>query len=166
MPTVLIVEDEDLVREIAVVEFEEAGFRVIEAATGEAALAHLAIDPIDLLFTDIRLPGSIDGWQVARRARDLYPDLPVIYASGFPGDAIDVVLGGRFIRKPYRPTAIIAVARDLGHRGCGRSGRVGVHRGRAGDGRRHDSPVRSRVSPIAVAACGFRRGHEPPGATR
>lgn len=114
MPTVLIVEDEDLVREIALVEFEDAGFAVVEAATGEAAIAHLSIMPFDLLFTDIRLPGKIDGWAVARRARELHPGLPVIYASGFPGDAIDVVPGSRFIRKPYCPTAILDVARELG----------------------------------------------------
>ena len=89
--------------------------RVIEAATGEAALAHLSLDAIDLLFTDVRLPGAVDGWRVARRARELHPELPVIYASGFlPGDAMDVVPGGRFIAKPYRPTAIVAVARELG----------------------------------------------------
>ena len=114
MPTVLIVEDEDLVREIAQIEFEDAGFRVIEAATGEAALAHLSLDAVDLLFTDVRLPGEVDGWRVARRARELHPGLPVIYASGFPGDAMDIVPGGRFIRKPYRPTAIIDAARELG----------------------------------------------------
>lgn len=114
MPTVLIVEDEDLVREIAQVEFADAGFRVIEAATGEAALAYLGLDHVDLLFTDVRLPGAIDGWRVARRARELHPGLPVIYASGFPGDAMDVVPGGRFIAKPYRPTAIVDVARELG----------------------------------------------------
>ncbi len=113
MRTVLIVEDEDLVREIALVEFEEAGYRVIEAASGEAALAHLAVDTVDLLFTDIRLPGEIDGWRVARRARELHPGVPVIYASGFPGDAIDVVPGGRFVRKPYLPTMILDVAREL-----------------------------------------------------
>ena len=101
-------------RDIAQVEFSDAGFRVIEAATGEAALAHLALDAIDLLFTDVRLPGAIDGWRVARRARELHPGLPVIYASGFPGDALDVVPGARFVAKPYRPTAIVDVARELG----------------------------------------------------
>ncbi len=116
MPTVLIVEDEELVREIATMEFADAGYRVLEAATGEAALGHLDGETVDLLFTDIRLPGALDGWRVARRAREINPQLPVIYASGFPGDAIDVVPGGRFIRKPYRPTEILAVARELAER--------------------------------------------------
>jgi DNA-binding response OmpR family regulator len=114
MPTVLIVEDEDLVREVALVEFEDAGFRVLEAADGEAAFAALDAETVDLLFTDIRLPGAIDGWHIARRARERHPGMPVIYASGFPGDAMDVVPGGRFVAKPYRPTTIVAMARELG----------------------------------------------------
>ncbi len=117
MPTVLIVEDEDLVREIAVVEFEEAGYRVIEAPSGEAALAHLAAERVDVLFTDIRLPGTVDGWGVARRARELNLRLPVIYASGFPGDTFDVVPGGRFVRKPYLPTAVVKLANELAGEG-------------------------------------------------
>ncbi|MBV8972879.1 MAG: response regulator [Sphingomonadaceae bacterium] len=119
MPTVLIVEDEDLVREIATTEFAEAGYRVLEAATGEAALGHLGSDAVDLLFTDIRLPGTLDGWRIARRARELHPHLPVIYASGFPGDAIDVVPGGRFVRKPYRPVDILTMAAELSAAGFG-----------------------------------------------
>ena len=113
MPTILIVEDEDLVREVAQAEFADAGYRVIEAATGEAAIAHLGLDAVDVLFTDIRLPGAVDGWTVARRARELHPTVAVIYASGFPGDAIDIVPAARFVRKPYRPTAIVDLARAM-----------------------------------------------------
>jgi CheY-like chemotaxis protein len=113
MTTVLIVEDEALVREIALLEFEDAGFRVVEAGDGETALAALAGGKVDLLFTDIRLPGRIDGWSIARYARAIRPGVPVIYASGFPGDAMDLVPGGRFIPKPYRPTAIVELAHEL-----------------------------------------------------
>ncbi len=113
MTTVLIVEDEPLVREIALLEFADAGFEVIEAYDGETAFAKLADGHIDLLFTDIRLPGEINGWDIARRARELHPNVPVIYASGFPGGTIDVVDGGRFVRKPYLPSAIVSLAREL-----------------------------------------------------
>lgn len=110
-PTVMIVEDEDLVREIAVAEFADAGFTVIEAADGAAAVAHLdAGTPIDVLFTDIRLPGDLSGWDVARRARAALPALPVIYATGFPGDDLAMVEGGHFVGKPYRLPAIVATA--------------------------------------------------------
>ncbi len=114
MPTVLIVEDEPLVREVAVAEFMDAGFVVIEAIDGASALAHLGADAaIDVLFTDIRLPGTLDGWAIARHARSVHPALPVIYATGFSGDGVAVVEGGHFVSKPYRPTAIVAAARAL-----------------------------------------------------
>ncbi len=113
-PTVLIVEDELLVREIATIEFEDAGFTVLEAGDGKEAVDFLASDVrIDLLFTDIRLPGSLDGWSIAARARELRPALPVIYATGYSADAMRLVSGGLFFKKPYRPTAIVAAARDL-----------------------------------------------------
>ena len=113
-PVVLIVEDEELVREVATIEFEDAGFQVIEAGDGDTAVGLLASDvPIDLLFTDIRLPGSIDGWAIADFAREVRPDLPVIYATGFSGDAPRLVPGSRFFKKPYRPVAIIEAARAM-----------------------------------------------------
>ncbi|KPF73838.1 hypothetical protein IP88_08405 [alpha proteobacterium AAP81b] len=112
--TVLIVEDEALVREVTGIEFEEAGFRVVVAGDGTEALAKLAADAsIDLLFTDISLPGGIDGWTIALRARALRPTLPVIYATGYSPDAIKLVPGARFYKKPYLPTTIIAAAREL-----------------------------------------------------
>lgn len=113
MPTVLIVEDEELVREVASAEFEDSGFTVLEAVDGDAALAHLAATAIDVLFTDIRLPGAIDGWEVARRARALFPGLPVIYATGFTGGELQIVPGGRFVGKPYLPVAIVTAALEL-----------------------------------------------------
>ena len=83
-PTVLMVEDEMLLGNVVADELEEAGYRVLSAMTGEEALALLeGAEPIDLLFTDIRLPGLIDGWHLAEAARRLRPDLPVIYASGY-----------------------------------------------------------------------------------
>jgi CheY-like chemotaxis protein len=113
-PTVLIVEDEALVCEVTSMEFEEAGFRVLATGNGAEALALLAADPdIALLFTDISLRDSIDGWTVAAEARALRPDLPVIYATGYSPDPVRCVDGALFFRKPYLPVAIIAAARDL-----------------------------------------------------
>ena len=76
-PTVLMVEDEMLLGNVVADELEEAGYRVLSAMTGEEALALLeGAEPIDLLFTDIRLPGLIDGWHLAEAARRLRPDSP------------------------------------------------------------------------------------------
>ena len=113
-PTVLIVEDEALVREVTGIEFEEAGFRVLSAGDGAEALAMIGEDPgIDLLFTDISLPGGIDGWTIALRARETRPDLPVIYATGYSPDPVKLVPGARFYKKPYLPITIIGAAREL-----------------------------------------------------
>ncbi|TRW15085.1 response regulator [Glacieibacterium frigidum] len=114
-PTVLIVEDEALIRDVVAMEFADAGYEVLEAEDCDEAFAHLDADtPIDLLFTDIRLPGDLDGWDIARRARELRPALPVFYATGYSADAPRLVPGGQFFRKPYRPLAIIDAARALG----------------------------------------------------
>ena len=114
-PIVLIVEDETLVREIAVEEFQDGGYDVLEAADGQAAVELLESDQaIDLLFTDIRLVGDLDGWSVAEAARRLRPSIPVIYATGFSAEQMRVVEGGLFYKKPYRLSDIIAAAATLG----------------------------------------------------
>jgi CheY-like chemotaxis protein len=113
-PTVLIVEDEFLIMRIAKLEFEDAGFSVLTADNDVGALALVEGDqPIDLLFTDIRIRGSLDGWTIARRARDYHPKLPVIYASGFSGSELQVVEGAAFFKKPYQLAEVIASARAL-----------------------------------------------------
>jgi CheY-like chemotaxis protein len=114
---VLVVEDEPLVRAIIVSELEDAGFDVVEAADGETAMAFLAsARPVSLLFTDIRMPGAVDGWRLAEEARKLHPGLPVIYATGFSEEQPRIVPGGRLFRKPYRADAILGVMRELGVR--------------------------------------------------
>lgn len=114
-PRVLIVEDEELVRAIAQEEFADAGFDVVTAASGEQALEQLQVDPgFDLLFTDIRMPGGIDGWSVAERARRLKPDIAVIYATGYSENQASMVAASIFLKKPYRMPAVIAAAQSLG----------------------------------------------------
>jgi len=111
---VLIAEDEPLVLALAQEEFEDAGFEVVAAPDGQAALAALAEFPdISLLFTDIRMPGDIDGWALAKAARQMKPDLPVIYATGFSHGEPDIVDGGLLFTKPYRLTSILNAARSL-----------------------------------------------------
>ena len=78
---VLLVEDEILVNEWVTQSLTEQGFAVQSVTNAADALGHLASDPVDVLFTDINLPGKMDGAALARRARELLPNLPVIYAS-------------------------------------------------------------------------------------
>src|SRR5258708_25492745 len=81
---ILVVEDDDDVREFAVDVLRDNGYRVIEAVNGGGALVLLEQDlPIDLLFTDIVMPGEPDGVALAQRAKGLRPHLPALYTTRF-----------------------------------------------------------------------------------
>jgi CheY-like chemotaxis protein len=112
-PRVLIVEDEFLVRDMIVYELELAGFEVIHAGSAEEGLALLKpADPLDLLFTDIRLPG-MNGWQLAERVRAARPQVPVVYASGY-AERAEAVARSKFLQKPYLPSQVLQAAAELG----------------------------------------------------
>lgn len=111
-PTVLIVEDEPLVRILAIEEFKEIGFNVHAANDATSALEMLErIEPLELLFTDIQMPGPSNGWQLGRRARELKPDIAVIYATGDGGDQAE---HSTTVRKPYLFADIKAALREVG----------------------------------------------------
>jgi CheY-like chemotaxis protein len=113
-PTVLVVEDDHLVADAVIWELEDAGYRVLTAASGEAALAVVRERRVDLLFTDIRLLDGMDGWRLAEEARQLRPGLPVIYTTGYTVEQPRLVPGSLFLHKPYRPSAVIDAAARLG----------------------------------------------------
>jgi CheY-like chemotaxis protein len=110
---VLVVEDDDLVREMAVMSLTDEGFEVIEAATAEEGLDHCAEHAADVLFTDIRLPGLLSGWDVAERCRESNPSIPVVYATGFSSAPPRPVPGGVMLYKPYLPAQVVAVIRSV-----------------------------------------------------
>ena len=110
---VLVVEDEWLVRELIVGELLDAGFDVVEAESGEAALARYHEHHPDVLFTDIRLPGQIDGWDVAERCRASNSDLPVVYATGYSPTEHRLVPGAVLISKPYTCARVIGVIKRV-----------------------------------------------------
>ncbi len=105
---VLLVEDECLISEWVAESLSDQGFAVHVAANAADALRHLATAPVDVLFTDINLPGGMDGAMLARRARELLPDLPVVYASARAGvlDPKMRVPGSVFVPKPYVPALV------------------------------------------------------------
>jgi len=78
----LLVEDEFLISDMVAEDLSEQGFVVCAVANASDALSHLASAAVDILFTDVNLPGGMDGMTLARRAREMQPDLPVVYASG------------------------------------------------------------------------------------
>jgi CheY-like chemotaxis protein len=106
--TVLVVEDELLAGAMIQGVLEAGGFRVNAVATARDALRYMASGAAaDLLFTDINLPGDMDGAALAVAARALRPDLPVVYASGRVGpEEIDAVPDSLFLRKPFDPSQL------------------------------------------------------------
>jgi CheY-like chemotaxis protein len=118
MGRVLLVEDELLVREVALEDLREAGFDVTPASDGDEALDILRDgSEFDLLFTDIRMPGATDGWELAREGRQRLPDLKIIYATGL-GDAGDGLGDGEcYVRKPYNMKDLRQALTKLGFEG-------------------------------------------------
>jgi CheY-like chemotaxis protein len=105
---VLFVEDEFFIREWIAQSLFELGFAVETVTNAPDALLRISRVPIDVLLTDINLPGGMDGTTLARRARELQPDLAVIYASA--GAAMLTqearVPGSLVLPKPYEPAVV------------------------------------------------------------
>jgi two-component system, response regulator PdtaR len=112
---VLLVEDEPLVRMFGADVLEEAGFEVLEAGDGDAALALLEARPdVNVLFTDVKMPGSLDGLDLARLVHARRPDIKLLIASGHVRlDEGEIPDAGRFLAKPYGPDAIVREIRSL-----------------------------------------------------
>jgi two-component system, response regulator PdtaR len=105
---VLIVEDDVLIRALLADELRDAGLRVIEAANADEALAIFeAGAQVDLLFTDIQMPGSMNGVELAQRIKDIEPALPIILTSGNAGTSAAHL--GSFIPKPYDVDRAVAI---------------------------------------------------------
>lgn len=112
--TVLVVEDDWLLREDIVLSLQQEGWIVLESATGAAALKALReAGIVDLLITDIGLADAITGWDVADAFRISRPISPVIYASGNPNNDARKVAGSVFLSKPVVISSLLASCRSL-----------------------------------------------------
>ena len=115
LPTVLVVEDDLMLRMRAVDMVEDAGFLCVEAINADDALAILETrSDIDLLFTDIQMPGSMDGLKLAYRVSDQWPPIKIIIVSGKvkPSDA-DKPANSLFFGKPLNAKKMIALLQDM-----------------------------------------------------
>jgi CheY-like chemotaxis protein len=114
-PVVLVVEDEFLLRMDAADAIGAAGFEVIEAANADEAIEVLeARSDITVVFTDIQMPGSMDGLKLARAVRGRWPPIKIIATSGrLNVGEMDLPEGGRFLPKPYSPAQVAGVLREL-----------------------------------------------------
>jgi CheY-like chemotaxis protein len=114
--TIIVVEDELLIRMVAVDALSDAGFEVIEVEHAHAALAilHERASDIHAIFTDVHMPGTIDGLGLVRHAHVSWPWIALLVTSGkaHPGDA-DMPHGCRFVAKPYDPDHVVTHIREL-----------------------------------------------------
>ena len=114
-PVVLVVEDEFLVRMGTRAAVEMAGFDVLEASDADEAIAILAVrNDVSLIFTDVHMPGSMDGLKLAHFVRDRWPPVKIIATSGQARISEgDLPEGGRFLHKPYTAAEITTTLREL-----------------------------------------------------
>jgi len=112
---VLVVEDETLLRMFAVEMVEDAGFTSLEADNADQAVAILeARSDIALLFTDIQMPGTMDGLKLAHAVRKRWPPIKIIVVSGLLRLAeLDLPADSRFYGKPFEPAVMIAQMRSM-----------------------------------------------------
>ena len=109
-PVVLVVEDEPLVRMTAVDELDDAGFPVLEAGNADEALAVLEArsDEVQVLFTDVDMPGSMNGMALAERVCQRWPHVLLLISSGYARPHPDEIPDhGRFLPKPYRGETLV-----------------------------------------------------------
>jgi CheY-like chemotaxis protein len=114
--TVLIVEDDDRVRRLTARRLADLGYRVLEAAQGAEALAILAERPgVELVFTDLVMPGGMSGFDLARQVRERFPHARVILTSGYSAGLMNQAdiaqLDLQVLRKPYRQAELARVFR-------------------------------------------------------
>jgi CheY-like chemotaxis protein len=115
---ILVVEDDESLREVPVQILRRQGYQVVEAGDGKAAIEHIrGGQPFDLLFTDIVLPGGMTGVEIADAAQRLRPGIKVLYTTGYTQNA--VVHNGQFdpgvtlVHKPYRQDELLNKVRAL-----------------------------------------------------
>jgi CheY-like chemotaxis protein len=114
-PIALVVDDEPLIRMDACDIIADAGYRVVEAATADQAFAYLQDHPsLQLVFTDVQMPGEMSGFGLARRVAERWPHICVVVASGAaqpqPGQLPETA---RFIRKPFTQQVVLETLDEI-----------------------------------------------------
>jgi CheY-like chemotaxis protein len=112
---ILLVEDNEQVADLAAALLQEAGHRVERAATARAALDALLGDAsFDLVFSDLVMPGGMDGLELARTVRRRWPTLPVLLATGYSSEASQAQREGfRLLAKPYEPSVLLGTVSEM-----------------------------------------------------
>ena len=114
-PVALVVEDEFLLRMEAVDMIAASGFEVVEASSADEAIRILETRlDIAVVFTDIQMPGPMDGLKLARAVRGRWPPIKIVATSGLVNvGEKDLPEGGRFLPKPYRPAVLAGLLQEV-----------------------------------------------------
>lgn len=112
--SVLVVEDEPLVRDYVSDILGQSGFDVVEAATGEEALSRLAEGGVCAVVSDVAMPGRLNGFELARRVREKSPRTGVVLVSGVLEPSKAHLPGGvRFLTKPVKASTLLRLVREV-----------------------------------------------------
>ena len=113
MARILLIDDDDLLRELLATTLAHAGHTVHQAAEGGQGCEIFRTTPVDLVITDIIMPGAYGGFELARRARAELPDLRIVLASGYAGVDLEGVneSGLPLLEKPYRRRQVVEAVR-------------------------------------------------------
>lgn len=117
--TVIVVEDDPFVRDLAATMLEETDLNVVETLTAEDALAHLRehADDVRMVFADLWLAGKLDGIDLARTIGAQWPWIKVVVTSGNPGDRLsDLPPNAEFMAKPWRALDVLIEAERVAAR--------------------------------------------------
>jgi two-component system, response regulator PdtaR len=110
---VIVVDDDVFERMGASFMFSDAGYRVLEARSADEALQFLELTAdVGLLFTDVSMPGTMSGADLAHRVAERWPGIGIIITSGRPRP-VPLPSGAQFHAKPYEPTNVLQHARDM-----------------------------------------------------
>jgi CheY-like chemotaxis protein len=113
MATVLVVEDETFIRDLVTDELREAGYSVVAVRTADGAIAILETrQDINLVFTDIDMPGSMDGLKLAAAVRDRWPPVHIIITTG-KVRPLEIPANSMFIPKPYLTRHVVAAMKTF-----------------------------------------------------
>ena len=116
--SVLVVDDDPDIRQFVETVLVDEGIEAVVVPDGGEALRRLGHRPFDLLLTDVRMPG-MDGFELVRRARESYPDLRVLFMSGYSREYRIDPHRDDFVAKPFRPRELLGCVYELLRRGRG-----------------------------------------------
>lgn len=114
--TILVVEDEALIRTVLTMELEDAGYEVVEAGSADDAIRLLAdLGIIDLMITDVKMPGTMTGLDLASLVRERRLSIKIVVMSGYVHEEVAASASSfdAFVRKPFRPVELTELVHTL-----------------------------------------------------